>query len=232
MKLYSNLKKYPLILSLCVFFSWWIILFATSFLWRNITNSYSDYMLGYYLSTIVVVYLIYLFIIPSLFKIKFKNYFANIGLTINKQSIILSICFISSITLMSILRKPMTSIPTGFWLYSLQPPMVEELLFRGIIPYILFSKYNKKIAFSISIILFSCIHVLVGPITMLVALILGALFLILRFQCNSIIPCMLVHYIWNSSNAYAVILCLITIIIFEIYCFITRRSMKTIVKSL
>lgn len=58
---------------------------------------------------------------------------------------------------------------------------------RGIIPYVLFSKYNKKIAFSISIILFSCIHVLVGTITMLVALILGALFLILRFQCNSLI---------------------------------------------
>lgn len=85
MKLYNNLKKYPLIISLCVFFSWWIILFTIGFLSQNISNSYSQHMMRFYLTTIIVVYLMYLFIIPSLFKIKFKNYFANRVLTITKE---------------------------------------------------------------------------------------------------------------------------------------------------
>ena len=51
----KNLKKFKLICSLIVLASWWVILYIMGKLWINISD---DYMLGYYLSTIIVIYII------------------------------------------------------------------------------------------------------------------------------------------------------------------------------
>ena len=212
----KNLKKFKLICSLIVLASWWVILYIMGKLWINISD---DYMLGYYLSTIIVIYIIYLILIPIIFNINIKLYIDKIGFKFNNEILILSIALILSMIIGFCLRKPIALSENYWaWLYLLQPPMVEELLFRGIIPYLLYSKYKNKIfAFIISSILFSGIHILLGINAIIYALLLGSILLMIRIQCTSIIPPMIIHYIINSHGTYAWVLCSGVLIIYEIY---------------
>ncbi|MDY7062961.1 MAG: hypothetical protein SO136_08660, partial [Sarcina ventriculi] len=49
------------------------------------------------------------------------------------------------------------------------------------------------------------------------ALLLGSILLMIRIQCTSIIPPMIIHYIINSHGTYAWVLCSGVLIIYEIY---------------
>lgn len=212
----KNLKKFKLICSLIVLASWWVILYIMGKLWINISD---DYMLGYYLSTIIVIYIIYLILIPIIFNINIKLYIDKIGFKFNNEILILSIALILSMIIGFCLRKPIALSENYWaWLYLLQPPMVEELLFRGVIPYLLYYKYKNKLApFIISCILFSLIHILLGMNGILNSLLIGSILLTIRIQCTSIIPSMIIHYIINSRGAYAWGLCFIVVVIYEFH---------------
>ncbi len=210
--------------------SWWIILCILGKLWINISD---DYMLGYYLSTIIVIYIIYLILTPIIFNINIKLYINKIGLKFNNETLILSIALILSMIIGFCLRKPIAlSEHYWAWLYLLQPPMVEELLFRGIIPYLLYSKYKNKIfAFIISSILFSGIHILLGINAIIYALLLGSILLMIRIQCTSIIPPMIIHYIINSHGTYAWVLCSIVLVIYEFHWIKNRYNNSKLLDS-
>ncbi|WP_058994016.1 CPBP family intramembrane glutamic endopeptidase [Sarcina ventriculi] len=190
-------------------------------------------MLGYYLSTIIVIYIIYLILTPIIFNINIKLYINKIGLKFNNETLILSIALILSMIIGFCLRKPIAlSEHYWAWLYLLQPPMVEELLFRGIIPYLLYSKYKNKIfAFIISSILFSGIHILLGINAIIYALLLGSILLMIRIQCTSIIPPMIIHYIINSHGTYAWVLCSIVLVIYEFHWIKNRYNNSKLLDS-
>lgn len=215
----KKIKEYKFTCSLLIFISWWIIMYSIGSIWSCISGDYSSYMMGYYISAIIVTYIIYVIFIPITFNINVKLYFNKVGLKLNNEVLILSIFLVLSMIIGFSLRSPIAlSKDHKAWLYLLQPPMVEELLFRGIIPYLLYSKYKNKIfAFIISSILFSGIHILLGINAIIYALLLGSILLMIRIQCTSIIPPMIIHYIINSHGTYAWVLCSGVLIIYEIY---------------
>ena len=224
----KKIKEYKFICSLLIFISWWIIMYSIGSIWSCISSDYSSYMMGYYISAIIVTYIIYVIFIPITFNINIKLYFNKVGLKLNNEVLILSIFLVLSMIIGFSLRSPIAlSKNHKAWLYLLQPPMVEELLFRGVIPYLLYNKYKNKLApFIISCILFSLIHILLGMNGILNSLLIGAILLTIRIQCNSIIPPMIIHYIINSHGTYARVLCSIVLVIYEIY-YIKNKYRKT-----
>lgn len=186
-------------------------------------------MIGYYLSVVVIMYFIYMIVFPKLigFSInKFKIFYSDIGFCLNKKSIVLSILLLIAMFTGFIIRKtPLFLQNPGSWLYTIQPPLVEELLFRGIIPYVLLKSFDKKIAFIISLFLFSGIHILNGFMGITISLLWGILFLMITTQIKSIFPAIILHYVVNSYNIFSWLFCFIIIFIYEVV-FIIRRKIQ------
>ncbi len=75
-------------------------------------------------------------------------------------------------------------------------PVVEELIFRGVILEGLLIRYNAKTAVVISSIFFGIIHIL--PHAVVNATLLGFFFAWLKFQTGSLRLCIIAHALYNS----------------------------------
>ncbi len=209
-------KKQLLTIVMLIFGSWWAILYGSSFIWRNFKSDRTIYMTGFYLTAVALTYIIYLLVIPLILKIKSIKDICNFaGFNLRTRSIILSILFLLTTVFMLII--PGTLIENNAWLWNIQPPLVEELLFRGIIPALLCVKFKKVPSFIISVVLFALIHIMgVGGIQqLLVSTVFGIIFMLIVFQTKSIIPTIIFHYIVNSGNAISLVLSILIFICFE-----------------
>ncbi|MFR3559155.1 CPBP family intramembrane glutamic endopeptidase [Paraclostridium sordellii] len=103
-------------------------------------------------------------------------------------------------------------------IYAIQPPIVEELLFRGFILSILSYSFPKKYVIIISLILFGLIHSMISPIN-----VIGTIYCIIVFRTKSILPTMTIHYI-QSTNLYQFAFVVTSIIIFEFICSLKKRK--------
>lgn len=223
-------KKLRPLFSIGVYASWWIIIFGTAFFAKRIFTE-KWYMLGFYMGVLMITYGLYLLLPFILDKKEFKNYLNDISFIFNKNSIILSILlivvFIGSIFF--ILNNTNTIILPGLmglnWLIFMQPPLVEELLFRGIIPSC-FSKYPTYVKGVISIVLFASLHFRNGLQAILFSAVIGLILFILRVQIRSIIPGIIIHYIINSGVTIALLPLLFIGVVWEVYYFISLFKKK------
>lgn len=215
---------------LSVYLSWWIIIFGSSFLVKNFVSK-EFYMLAFYLCVILITYTLYVFIPLLKLKDNFSKYLETIQLKWNKKSLILF-----SLILCSFLFSIILTIKTNgnhsleifknfSYIVALQPPLVEELIFRGVIPGCL-NKYSKVVQGGISVILFSSLHFRNGLIAILFSAIIGMILYILKEQVKSIIPGMLIHYVINSNVSIALIGMTIIGLCFEVYYIISYLLKK------
>lgn len=109
------------------------------------------------------------------------------------------------------------------YIYAIQPPIVEEILFRGLILSILSCAFPKKYAIIISSILFVLIHSMISPINVIVTILIGIIYCIVVFRTQSILPTIAIHYI-QSTNLYQFAFVITGIGIFEFICFLKKRK--------
>lgn len=208
-----------------VYLSWWAIIFGSSFLIKSFVLK-EFYMLVFYLIVILITYSIYVFIPLIQLKDDFSKYLEVIHLKWNKKSLVLFILILFSFLLSIVLtikingNQSLEILNNFNYIVFLQPPLVEELIFRGIIPACL-NKYSKVVQGGVSVILFSSLHVGNGLEAILFSAIIGLILYILKEQVKSIIPGMLIHYVVNSNVSIALIGMVIIGLCFEVYYFVS-----------
>lgn len=150
---------------------------------------------------LVVGYLVYLFIVPLLlgFRSNYRTYLKQIGLAdFNQQSGLILLTFVVFTLVISILAG---NIHLLFFqnqyplIAYVEPPLLEELMFRGIIMSLLLRAFPQWFSILWSSLLFSLIHVALGPTGMINAFI-GALFVFstLRVQTKNIWSGVFAHF--------------------------------------
>lgn len=226
----NYIKNNNFIKLILIYLSWWVILYSCANLSiLMVGRDSSMYMPIYYTGAILLCYSIYLLIPLKFGNTEFKEYAKNIGFNLNKTSLTLSIILI--LNLIVLIKYSKINIGNLYWLVLLQPPLVEELIFRGLIPKVL-SKYNRLISIMISSILFATIHILNNNSTLISMLIytfiIGLILIILRNQCNSIVPGILIHYTINSNVYFGTFSLISIILIYEIFYILSRIKKRRI----
>ncbi|MFY8330788.1 CPBP family intramembrane glutamic endopeptidase [Vagococcus carniphilus] len=195
--------------TMLIYLSWWFILFGTSAIVKLLIGP-KYYMLFFYGGVILVTYIIYL-VIPFIKwnRLRFNHYIKSIKLQMTFQSWVVSILLLLilflGIGVHSKLGQTELILASfgGFnWFIYMQPPLVEELLFRGLIPSF-FNKTSTK--FLVSNTLFATLHIKQGFQGIIISFILGALLYFLVKYTQSLIPSMLAHYIINANLSLALL---------------------------
>ncbi|WP_159102287.1 CPBP family intramembrane glutamic endopeptidase [Caldalkalibacillus mannanilyticus] len=160
--------------------------------------------------------------------IDYIGYLKNIGIISGKRSgpILSFILIVGFIVHFVVLSDNYINLNHSlyYWIWNLQPPIVEEILFRGVILSILLMSFSRLNAMLISSFLFSLIHILLDPVNVLIAFIVGVIFVILVFQTGSILPVVVIHYIINSYFQ-GIWMVITTLILFELY-FLGKQLIK------
>jgi membrane protease YdiL (CAAX protease family) len=86
----------------------------------------------------------------------------------------------------------------GIVLITIIGPVFEEILFRGTITKILLNHYSPAKALLISALLFGAVHV--NPVQILGAGLIGLLLAWIYYQTASLLPCLIIHIINNSTS--------------------------------
>ncbi|MGX7023450.1 CPBP family intramembrane glutamic endopeptidase [Vagococcus hydrophili] len=211
-----------------VYLSWWLILLSTSYFVKLVVP-HKKYMLFFYLSVILVTYFSYLFL-PFLLKTKndFKRYLKQINLRFTLSGTIIAFILLLLLIISSGVHYKLGHLgilSTSFghlnWLIYTQPPLVEELLFRGIIP----SFYdNKWVKYWVSTLLFSSLHYNNGFYAILFSFVVGSLLFLLTQLTDSLIPSVIVHYIINSGLTFAIISTFFVLVIFFIFVLLKKET--------
>ena len=186
---------------------WWAALYLISFIIKPLTQhdssqSHNTYMMYYYLSVLVFFLIWYLVCIPKFLKIDFKtipSYLNFLGIKGSVKGYIFALIFlvisiIQLLLLPSHLRSPLSEL-----IWSIQPAIVEEIIFRGFILGILLKNFSKPFSITLSLLLFISIHLLNGPVGMLSAAIFGLILIGMRLHTRSILPGIVVHYFVNEQ---------------------------------
>ncbi|CEP80428.1 type II CAAX endopeptidase family protein [Paraclostridium sordellii] len=225
-------KSKALILSIGVFTSWWIIIYVSLYLGANLNLFMNGiggegeiFYLYYYLLAVAITIIIYFFIVPLFIKNKEnrKKYIDYFKLNINKHSTTYILIVVIGAVLGYIIFGNLYGRSTFGYIYAIQPPIVEELLFRGLILSILSYSFPKKYAIIISSILFGLIHSMISPINVIVTIFIGIIYCIIVFRTKSILPTMAIHYV-QSTNLYQFAFVVTGIIIFEFIFFLKKRK--------
>lgn len=105
--------------------------------------------------------------------------------------------------------------PILIWFYfGLGSPVQEELIFRGLIQSVLARHLSATIgnatragvvAMAGAAVLFGLVHLAVGPWTAVAALVLGLLAGEMRRRSGSLVPAILIHFIFNLPGLLAVV---------------------------
>lgn len=77
-------------------------------------------------------------------------------------------------------------------------PIVEEIIFRGVLFRALERSFHKGIAIIVPSILFALAHT--DPVQMVYAFFLGLLFAFVRAKSGKLLPCILMHFAFNGAN--------------------------------
>ncbi|CEN75013.1 CAAX amino terminal protease family protein [[Clostridium] sordellii] len=177
-------KSKALILSIGVFASWWIIIYVSLHLGANLNLFMNGiggegeiFYLYYYLLAVAITIIIYFF-----------------KLNINKHSTTYILIVVTGAVLGYIIFGNLYGRSTFGYIYAIQPPIVEELLFRGLILSILSYSFPKKYAIIISSILFGLIHSMISPINVIGTIFIGIIYCIIVFRTKSILPTMAIHF--------------------------------------
>ena len=88
------------------------------------------------------------------------------------------------------------SLALALILFAVTVPIIEELLFRGLILDSLSESYGKWTAIIISSVIFAILHIY--PLTILNAFWAGIIYGYLRIRTNSLWPSIILHGLWNG----------------------------------
>ncbi|KAA6331689.1 hypothetical protein EZS27_019736 [termite gut metagenome] len=88
----------------------------------------------------------------------------------------------------------------GIVLITIIGPVFEEILFRGTITKILLNHYSPTKALLISALLFGVIHI--NPVQILGAGLIGLLLAWIYYKTASLLPCLIIHIINNSTSVF------------------------------
>ncbi len=138
-------------------------------------------------------------------------YWRDIGFTnFNGKSLLILFIFIGFTIAIGLASREFHGIYAnkGPMITAIEPPLVEELMFRGIIMSLLLRRFSWWFSILWSSILFACIHIELGSITYVIAAFIGALFVlsILRLQSNNIWSGAFAHFAMIRGLARPVIL--------------------------
>lgn len=225
-------KSKAIILSLMIFISWWIIVNISMYLGASINLSINGiggegekFILYYYLLVLLITGIIYLIIITLFFKEKDnrKIYIKMLKININKSSLIYLFILALGVVLGYIIWGELYGVSKLRYIYSIQPPIVEEILFRGLILSILSKAFSKNASIIISSVLFGFIHIMLSPINVIGTIFIGIIYCIIVIRTNSILPTIFMHYI-QGINLYQLILGLGGICIYEKIRYFTKNK--------
>ncbi len=82
---------------------------------------------------------------------------------------------------------------------AIQPPIVEELLFRGLVFSLLLMAFSDTWAMIISSLLFGILHIMLSPINAIVSALIGVMYCLVVKRTGSTVPAMALHYIQSTS---------------------------------
>jgi len=91
----------------------------------------------------------------------------------------------------------------GLLLASVFVPVIEEILFRGMLYPSLANRYGMTAGLALSSLIFAVVHI--NPIQMLTAIILGPYLCWMYRRLGSIVPGMVLHALHNGALTYFVI---------------------------
>lgn len=212
-----------------VYLSWWGILYGSSLIIKKVFPN-KPYMLLFYMCVLICIYTLYL-LLPFLIKGKewFSDYLKRIHLQLTLTSFIISLILLIVLTVSIFIHLKIGDIKTfnnslaGLnWLIYLQPPLVEELLFRGLIP----SFYqNKWLKYLISTSLFTSLHIAGGLPALLFSFIIGSVLYFLTYYLDSIVPSIILHYTINTGLSFALIGAFFTISLLLMFSLIRHQSL-------
>ena len=101
------------------------------------------------------------------------------------------------------------SIPIGLAIlyFGIGAPIQEEVIFRGLLQSVLrrslaLPEVSNHAAPLIVAVLFGAIHLVVGPVTAVCALVLGVIAGELRLRSGSLLPAVIVHALFNLCGMY------------------------------
>ncbi|QIL46537.1 CPBP family intramembrane metalloprotease [Vagococcus coleopterorum] len=218
-----------------VYISWWLILFGSSVIAKLLFNA-EYYMLAFYGLVLVVTYISYLAIPIYSRNINSQRYLNEIGFQMTQPAMVLSFVLLAGFIL-SIYQTQqllpsitLTGLAGLNWLVFTQPPVVEELLFRGVIPRQL-SSHSIFMNAVISTVLFASLHIQSSLQGVVFSAVVGLILFVLRFQVNSIFPGMVIHYMLNSGVTLSLIYLLVIGIVWEVYYFVRLHKNKVKEKS-
>lgn len=229
-------KKQSIGFSLLAVFLWWVSLYLLSFLIEFLLpNDYSsnNYMMYFYLSVLVFFLVLYLVCIPKLLKVnleEYSSYLNFLGIKGTASGYLYALMFLLVSIVQYVLLPSHLQSPLPELIWSLQPPIVEEVIFRGFILGVLLKNFSKRFSITLSLVLFVSIHFLNGPMGMLSATIFGLVLIGIRLHTHSILPGIVVHYFINEQI-------LVLALPISLYCvfiiieFIRRRKMQKLGES-
>ena len=167
-------------------------------------------------------YVLVVLILSFVYRIIRKNVFSLAGLVKTKPSILVSssllgvgmyglaqaiiilLTFILPKSWVDLQGEQSSALLSGGMLVAviytvIVAPFCEEFIFRGLITSAFVDKAPKWVAIIIPAILFSVIH-LPSPIAIFYTFILGLVLGFVRFRTKSLLPCILLHCLFNATN--------------------------------
>lgn len=198
-------KKSAMGFSLFAVLLWWGTLCSFSFIIISVLKdgkSSDMYMLYFYLSVLVFFLIWYLVCIPKILKInlgQYASYLKFLGIKGSAKGYICALIFLSLSIAQYVLLPSRLQSPVSELIWSIQPAIAEEIIFRGFILGVLLKSFSKPFSITFSLLLFVSIHFLNGPMGMLSATIFGLMLIGIRLHTNSILPGIVVHYFINEQ---------------------------------
>ena len=229
-------KSKSLIISMLIFLSWWVIIYTSMYLGATLNLTINgiggegeQFILYYYLIVLLIISIIYLIIIPLFIKGKDnkQKYLEKFKININKCSLTYVLIIIICAFIGHFIWGNLYGISSLQYIYSIQPPIVEELLFRGLILSVLSLSFSNRSSIIISSIFFGLIHIMISPVNVIGTIFIGIIYCLIVFRTKSILPTIVIHYI-QGTNLYQLILGIIGICIFECINYFIKKRKKFI----
>lgn len=152
---------------------------------------------------IVLSYIVYLFILPQFlgYSKNLRAFWREIGFSkFEPRSVFILISFLAFTTLFSIVFREWPHLfasPSTPWMITIEAPLIEELIFRGITMALFLQHYSKWSSALLSSLLFGLWHIDWWNILIIVQAFIGALlvFSVLRLQTKNIWTGVCAHFL-------------------------------------
>ena len=143
-------------------------------------------------------------IVKTSYGISFSSCLLGIGTYGVIQAIMFAAAFILPKSWLELQNDHSSSIMSGGMVVAViytivVAPFCEELVFRGLLTETLNEKAPKFAVVLLPAVLFSLVH-LPSPIAILYTFVLGIVLGIIRLRTKSLVPCILLHSLFNATN--------------------------------